>query len=126
MASSNKSGFAAEIHLDIKYKVTIDVFVSYRFFFTVIQDMKSKSNIGHFFLNRVTPKSVVILLVESISFFDRGRYLHTKIVVLIEETRFDLSYYVITLLQSIGYPPSKGGLFINPIPYNIFRNIYRV
>ena len=70
MNSSNKSGFAAEVHLDIKYKVTIDVFISYRVFFAVIQDMKSNINIGHFFLNHVTSKSVVIFLVEFVRFLD--------------------------------------------------------
>ena len=84
MASSNKSGFEAEVHLDIKYQVKIDVFISYRVCFTVIQDMKNNRNIGHFFLVRVTPKSVVILLVEFVRFFGRGRYLHTKRVGLLE------------------------------------------
>ena len=125
MVSSNKSGFTAEVHLDIKYKLTIDMFISYRVFFTVIQDMKSNISIGHFFLNRVTPKSVGIILVESVRFFDRGRYLHTKFVELLDETRFDLSNSVISLLQSIWYPPIKDGFLLNPITYNIFRNIYR-
>ena len=70
MASSNKSGFAAEVHLDIKYQVTIDVLISYRVFFTVIQDMKSNRNIGHFFLDRVMLKSVVIIIVKFVRFFD--------------------------------------------------------
>ena len=78
MASSNKSGFAAEVHLDIKYQVTIDVFISYRVFFAVIEDMESNGNIGHFFLDRVTPKGVVIFLVEFVRFFDQGRHLHNN------------------------------------------------
>ena len=122
---SDKSGFLTEVHLDIKYKVTIDIFISYRLFLTVIQDMKSNSNVGHFFLNSVTPKSVVIILVESVCFFDRGRYLHTKFVGILEKTRFDLSNYVISLLQSIGYTLIKCGFFRNIVPYNIFCNIYR-
>ena len=126
MASSNKSGFAVEVHLDIKYQVKIDVFISYRVFFTVIQDMKSNRNIGYFFLDRVTSKSVVILLVDFVHLFGRGGYLHTKLVGTFEETCIDLSDYVISLLQIIRYPPSKGGFFINSIPYNIFRNICRV
>ena len=126
MVSSNKSGFAVEVHIDIKYKATIDIFISYRVFLTVIQYMKSNSNIGHLFINRITSKSVVLLLVESVRFFGRGRYLHTKLVGIIEETRFGLSNYVILILRSIGYPPRKCGFFRNPIPYNIFRNIYRV
>ena len=76
--------------------------ISYRLFFTVIQGVKSNSNIGHFFLNRVTPKSVVILRFESVFFFVQIRYLHTELVGLIEETRFDLRDYVTSLLQSIG------------------------
>ena len=126
MASSNKSGFAAEVHLDIKYQVTIDVFTAYRVFFTVIQDMKSNRNIGHFFIDRVTPNSFVILLVQFVRLFDRGRYLHTNLVGIFEEMCFDLFDYVISLLQSIRYPPIKGGFFINTFPYNIFRDIYRV
>ena len=126
MDFSNKSSFASEVHLDIKCKVTIDMFISYKVFFRVIQDMKRNSNIGHFFINCVTPKIVVVLLVESERFFDQGIYLQTKFVGLLEETRFDLSYYLISILQSIGYLPIKGGFFINTIPYNIFRNIYRV
>ena len=63
--------------------------------------MKGNINIGNFFLNRVTPKSVVILLVKSVRSFDQGRYLHTKLVRILEETRFELSDYVISLLQSI-------------------------
>ena len=125
MASSKRSGFTAEVHIDIKYKMTIDMFISYSVFFTVIQDMKSNRNIGNLFLNRVMPKSVVILPVESIRFFNRGRYLHTKFMGLLEETRFDLSDNVISILKSIGYPPSKGGFFRKPSPYTIFRNIYR-
>ena len=108
------------------YKVKMDMFIFYRVFFTVIQDMKSNSNICHLFLNHVTPKIVVILLVNSVRFFGRGGYLYTKSVGLLEETRFDLSGYAISLLQGIGYPPSKGGFFKKPIPYNIFCNFYRV
>ena len=115
-----KSGFAAEVYLDIKYKVTIDIFVSYIFFFAVIHGMKSNSNIGHLFLNHVAPTSVVIFMVEYVRFFGRGRYLHTKFVGLLEETLFDLSDYAISLLQSIGYPPSKCGFFTNSIPYRVF------
>ena len=126
MASSNKSGSAAEFHLDIKYQETIDVFISYRVFFTVIQDMEYNINIVNLFLDRVTPKSVVILLVEFVRFFDRGMYLHTKLVGILEEMRFELSDYVISLLQSIRYPPIKGGFLIKSIPYNIFYNIQRV
>ena len=126
MASSNKLGFAAEVHLDIKYKVTIDMFVSYRVVFNVIKDMKCNSNIGHFFLNRVMPKSVVILLVNFVRFFGQSRYLHTKLVGLFEETCFDLSDYVVSILKSIGYSPGKDGFFKNSIPYNIFYNIHRV
>ena len=92
----------------------------------MIQDMKSNRNIGYFFLDRVTPKSVVILLVKFVHFFDRGWYLQTKLVGIFEETCFDLSNDVISLLQSIRYPSSKGGFLRNFIPYNIFRNIYRV
>ena len=84
MALSNKSGFAAEVHIEIKYKVKINMFIYYRVFFTVIQEMKSNSNIGNLFLNHVTPNSVVILLVKSLHFLDQGRYLHTKFVGLIE------------------------------------------
>ena len=102
------------------------MFISYRVFFTVIQDMESNRNIGHFFLDRVTSKSVVIFLVEFVRFFDLGRYLHTKVVGLLEETCLDLIDYVILILQSIRYPPSKGGLFRNSIPYNILCNTYRV
>ena len=102
MVSSNKSGFAAEVHLDIKYKVTIYMFIFYRVFFKVIQYMKRNRNIGYFFLISVTPNSVVICLVESVHFFDQGRYLNTKLVGILEETRFELSDDVISLLQSIG------------------------
>ena len=126
VVSSNKSGFAAEVPLEIKYKATIDMFISYRVFFTVIQDTKINSSIGNLFLYHVTPKIVVIILVKSVRFFGRGRYIHTKCLGLLEETCFDLSDYVILLLQSIGYPPSKGGFSRNPIPYNILGNIYRV
>ena len=126
VASSNKSGFAAEVHLEIKNQVKIYVFISYRVLFTVIQDMESNINIGHFFLDRVTPKSVVIFLIEFLRFSDWGRYLHTKLVGLLEETCFDLRNYVISILQSIRYPTSKGGFLRNSIPYNIFCNIYRV
>ena len=102
------------------------MFISYRVLFTVIQDMKSNSNIGNLFLDRVMPMSIVILLVRSARFFDRGRYLYTEFVGFIGETRFELSDYVISTIQSIGYPSSKGRFFINPITYNILYNIYRV
>ena len=126
MASSNKSGFAEEFHLGIKYQVTIDVLISYRFFFTVIQGMESNRNIGHLFLDCVTPKSVVIFLVAFVRLFDQDRYLHTKLMGIIEGKRSDLSDYVISLLQSMRYLPSKGGFFRNSMPYNIFCNIHRV
>ena len=98
----------------------IDVLISYRFFFTVIQGMESNRNIGHFFLDCVTPKSVVIFLVAFVRLFDQDRYLHTQLMGIIEGQRSDLSDYVISLLQIISYPPSKGGFFRNSIPYNMF------
>jgi hypothetical protein len=56
MSPSNISGFSCEIHLDVKYHMTLDPFIPNGYLFLLIRIFKGNPIILHFLMDCVSPK----------------------------------------------------------------------
>jgi hypothetical protein len=87
--------------------------------------LKHNPHVLHFLGDRVCPKGVTVLLVESVSFCNRSRHLDPKLMRFLEEAGAPLFHQrnnVFALAQHMMDPPVEGWLIINPLRYRILSD----
>ena len=87
-------------------------------FVTIGQDFERNSHVLHLLGDRIRPKGVAVLLVESVSFCDRSRHLDPKLMRFLEEAGAPLFHQrnnVFALAQHMMDPPIEGWFIFNPL-----------
>ncbi len=73
-------------HLYVEYHVTSHTLEANGIFVPVGENVECNPHVLHFLGDRICPKGVPVLLVDSVSFCDRSRHLDPKFVRFLEET----------------------------------------
>jgi len=113
MTASNEPGLAGEIHLDVKYHITLDFLVPNNFLSSTgfvkcsVPLSESGSDVQHFFLNSLAPTVSACLQINGKRLGNVLWHFNAKLVCGLLVPGLDLSNNPIPSPESVLYPPAK-------------------
>ena len=125
----NKSRFSSKVcaHIDIKCYMTCNLLISWRkIWYGFLPNLKSRSDVRHFFAYGFPRKFVAILLVKCLWLLYWLGYLDDKLVCSNPILWFHISNDAVVLRQNMPDPPCKYRVACNMALCDIFGHLYRI